>query len=167
LAVTNFALSGFATRGTLVSCGFYLLGPLSAVVNTQARTALTSLNFIRTFGFDQNNKTITSQFTYLATNASTGLVKARTLRVPLLTLIPVPFLRVRWADLCFLIPAAAATCVCVNVSLSLLDNTWGADCSLLRRLWSSTPKSRALTRMKTRTQFSQQPRAVPSVKSAK
>jgi hypothetical protein len=68
------------------------------VVNAQAKAALTTLNFMQTMGLDKNNKTISSQFTYLSANATTVVVQPRTLRVPLLTLIPIPFLTVRHSD---------------------------------------------------------------------
>jgi hypothetical protein len=69
-------------------------GPLNAVVNAQAQAAMSTVNFIRSIGFDRNNKTINVNFAYQSINASTGLVTKHTLSVPVLTILPIPYLRV-------------------------------------------------------------------------
>ncbi len=50
---------------------------------------------INAVGFDNNKKAITVDFNYDAVNATTGDVESTTIQVPLLALVPIPFLRVR------------------------------------------------------------------------
>jgi hypothetical protein len=69
-------------------------GPLNAAVNAQAQAALASVNFIKNIGFDRNNRTINVVFGYSSVNATTGATVKNSLSVPLLTLMPIPYLRV-------------------------------------------------------------------------
>ena len=66
-----------------------------AVVNAQANAALTTINFIQAVGFDVNGSCIYSTFQYNVTNATTGAVQTNSISVPFLTIVPIPFLRVR------------------------------------------------------------------------
>lgn len=77
-------------------------GPLNAVVRAQAQSAQTSVDFIKSVGFDQDsNKPTMVSFTYdkaVETTAGDGTVsvevKPFSLTVPLLTMLPIPFIRV-------------------------------------------------------------------------
>jgi hypothetical protein len=70
-------------------------GPLNAVVQAQAQAAQSTVNFIRQAGFNDRNETINARFMYTSTNATTGDKKDMVLSVPVLTLLPIPYLRVR------------------------------------------------------------------------
>jgi hypothetical protein len=77
-------------------------GPLNAVIHAQAQSAQTSVDFIKAVGFDETSKKPTMvDFTYDKTvmeDDGTGktkpVVKAYKLTVPILTLLPIPFIRV-------------------------------------------------------------------------
>ncbi len=69
-------------------------GPLNAVVQAQAQAAQSTVNFIRQAGFNDRNETINARFSYSSTNATTGEKKDMVLSVPVLTLLPIPYLRV-------------------------------------------------------------------------
>jgi hypothetical protein len=56
---------------------------------------MSTINFVKSIGFDAEGKAIKMDFTFDAVNASTGQRTERTLHVPILTMVPVPFLRVR------------------------------------------------------------------------
>jgi hypothetical protein len=76
----------------LFSC--HVAGPLMAAVDAQAMAAFTTLSFIQNVGFDNTGKVINSQFTYNITNTTTNEVQENTMSVPLLTILPIPYLRV-------------------------------------------------------------------------
>ena len=65
-----------------------------AVVRAQAKSAQTSVNYIKTVGFDSNNFTRNVDFAYTTRNSTTGEVQNNVLTVPFLTLVPIPFIRV-------------------------------------------------------------------------
>ena len=65
-----------------------------AVVRAQAKSAQTSVNYIKTVGFDSNNFTRNVDFAYTTQNATTGKTQQNVLSVPFLTLVPIPFIRV-------------------------------------------------------------------------
>jgi hypothetical protein len=69
-------------------------GPLMAAVNAQAQAALTTLNFVKSVGFDDNGDAIYVEFVFNRTNATTGSVEENRIEVPILTILPVPYLRV-------------------------------------------------------------------------
>src|SRR5690349_18784915 len=74
-------------------------GPLMAAVNAQAASAMTTINFINTVGFDANHSAITVSFTYQSVNPDTGAQQNNTITVPFLTIVPIPYLQVRFAHL--------------------------------------------------------------------
>jgi hypothetical protein len=76
----------------LVVC---LSAPLSAVVRAQAAAALTTVQYIKAVGFDENNRSVQVAFRYNITNSSTGLPREHIIAVPILTIVPIPFLMVR------------------------------------------------------------------------
>jgi Protein of unknown function (DUF2589) len=69
-------------------------GPLLAVIDAQAKAAATTVKFIQAMGFDADGHARTVDFGYSTTNATTGVVQEKKLRVPLLTIVPIPFIRV-------------------------------------------------------------------------
>jgi hypothetical protein len=68
---------------------------MNAVIIAQAQAAMATVNFIKTIGFDENNQSINVQFSYSAINATTGQLTENTLSVPLLSIVPIPYIRVR------------------------------------------------------------------------
>lgn len=89
-----------ATEGQeLASLDFEALigGPLMAVVRAQAQSALTSVDYIKSIGFTESDagglEPVTVTFSYDKENDA-GDNQRFALTVPLLTMIPVPFLRV-------------------------------------------------------------------------
>jgi Protein of unknown function (DUF2589) len=65
------------------------------VIDAQAVAATTTLEFIQSFGMDEDGNAVMVDFTYATTNSTTGALYNTTLHVPLLTIIPIPFMRVR------------------------------------------------------------------------
>ena len=77
-------------------------GPLSAVVRAQAQSAVTSVDFIKAVGFDDDEKPQMVTFKYdkqVETfddqgNVTGSETKPHSLTVPFLTMLPIPFIRV-------------------------------------------------------------------------
>lgn len=78
-------------------------GPLSAVVKAQADAAVTSVDFIKAVGFDEENDNKPTMVTFeydkpVESTAADGTVtvevKPFKLTVPFLTMLPIPFIRV-------------------------------------------------------------------------
>jgi hypothetical protein len=78
-------------------------GPLTAVVKAQTQAAMTSVDFIKAVGFDveEENKPVMVTFSYdkaVEQTAPDGTVtvevKPFNLTVPILTMLPIPFIRV-------------------------------------------------------------------------
>ena len=63
-------------------------GPLKAAVQAQAKAAGTSINFIRAIALKDNGDIVTVVFRYIKENATVELV------VPILTIVPIPYLRI-------------------------------------------------------------------------
>jgi Protein of unknown function (DUF2589) len=78
---------------------------LVAVVKAQATAAVTAVDFMKRFGMTSDNNIINANFIYNITNSTTGQRKLHQLSVPLLTIIPIPFIRVRvpWRSLALLL----------------------------------------------------------------
>ena len=68
-------------------------GPLNAVIEAQAKSAITTTNFIKEVGFDEDGKIINVDFTYDKTNEN-GRKQRFTLTVPFLTMLPIPYITV-------------------------------------------------------------------------
>ena len=79
-----------AVAGELQSLPFGSLigGPLDAAIEAQARAAMSSVNFIRQIGFDDKGAVQNISFT-----ATKGDVHSE-ITVPLLTIVPIPFIRI-------------------------------------------------------------------------
>jgi hypothetical protein len=79
-------------------------GPLNAVVQAQAQSAMTSVDFIKTVGFTEDGEVINVDFKYTKTvenpDGTTG-EKKMSLAVPILTILPIPFLRIEEATVGF------------------------------------------------------------------
>lgn len=78
-------------------------GPLNAVIRAQAQSAITSVDFIKSVGFNKDGAVEVVQFEYLksipkkdANGNPTAEVEEKKykLSVPLLTMLPIPFIRV-------------------------------------------------------------------------
>lgn len=76
-------------------------GPLSAVVRAQASAAVTSVDFIKAVGFDDEDKPTMITFEYskpVETQQADGTIEVEVkdfkLTVPFLTMLPIPFIRV-------------------------------------------------------------------------
>ncbi|MCK9441457.1 MAG: DUF2589 domain-containing protein [Methanothrix sp.] len=68
-------------------------GPLNAVVEAQAKSAITTANFIKEVGFTKEGKVINVDFTYNRKNDD-GEDQQFTLTVPFLTMLPVPYISI-------------------------------------------------------------------------
>ncbi|AKT43564.1 DUF2589 domain-containing protein [Chondromyces crocatus] len=68
-------------------------GPLNAIVEAQARSAITTANFIREVGFDQDGKVINVDFSYTRKDDQ-GQDQDFTLTVPFITMLPIPYVTV-------------------------------------------------------------------------
>lgn len=76
--------------------------PLSACIDAQEQAARTTVDFIRNVGFDQNNpdKIINVTFKYTK-QAADGTTKDVELSVPLLTIVPIPFIAIDTVNISF------------------------------------------------------------------
>ncbi|EPX64102.1 hypothetical protein D187_005235 [Cystobacter fuscus DSM 2262] len=63
-------------------------GPLTAAVKAQALAAKTSVDFIRSVGFTEKNEVVNIKFVYQRDGRNVSL------DVPLLTIVPIPYLRI-------------------------------------------------------------------------
>ena len=77
-------------------------GPLNAVVKAQAQSAQTSVDFIKSVGFEPDGKPRSVDFSYakpINHKSEDGEVSTDyedfTLSVPILTMLPIPFIRVQ------------------------------------------------------------------------
>jgi len=68
--------------------GSLIGGPLDAAIEAQGRAAMSSVNFIRQIGFKKNGEVETITFTAKKGDQET------TITVPLLTIVPIPFIRI-------------------------------------------------------------------------
>jgi Protein of unknown function (DUF2589) len=73
---------------------------MTAAVEAQALAAQSSIDFIRTVGFEQMDDTSNFgpvrqvNFTYTSRDTTTGQDRTASLNVPLLTIVPIPYLRI-------------------------------------------------------------------------
>lgn len=68
--------------------GSLIGGPLDAAIEAQARAAMSSVGFIRTVGFDDSGNV--QSITFKATRGDDEV----SISVPLLTILPIPFIRI-------------------------------------------------------------------------
>jgi hypothetical protein len=71
-------------------------GPLNAVVEAQAKSAISTANFIKEVGFDKDGKVVNVDFTYNRRNEN-GSEQEYTLSLPFLTMLPVPYITINSA----------------------------------------------------------------------
>lgn len=85
---------GSIPYGTLIGA------PMTAAVEAQALAAQSSIDFIRTVGFEKNDDsaewgpTRHVNFTYTVRDAESNTDRTADIRVPLLTIVPIPYLRI-------------------------------------------------------------------------
>ena len=75
-------------RLSSIPFGALIGGPLNAAIQAQANAALSSVDFIKSVGFDKDDKVANVVFKYGDQN------NEQTLQVPLLTIVPIPFIRI-------------------------------------------------------------------------
>ncbi|MGV8174567.1 MAG: DUF2589 domain-containing protein [Methanothrix sp.] len=75
-------------------------GPLNAVVEAQAKSAITTANFIKEVAFDKNGEVVNVEFSYSRKNEN-GNNQDCSLTVPLLTMLPVPYITITEAEVEF------------------------------------------------------------------
>ena len=68
-------------------------GPLNAIVEAQAKSAISTANFIREAAFDKDGKVVNVDFSYEKAN-NNGSKQEFKLTVPFLTMLPVPYIKV-------------------------------------------------------------------------
>jgi len=68
-------------------------GPLNAIVEAQAKSAITTANFIKEVGFDKKGKVVNVDFTYNRKNDN-GSDQEFTLTMPFITMLPVPYITI-------------------------------------------------------------------------
>jgi hypothetical protein len=77
-----------------IDFGAMIGGPLTAVINAQAQAAMTTVNFINSVGFHNENRSVINvDFLYSATDEN-GADQPRKLTVPFLAMLPIPNLEV-------------------------------------------------------------------------
>lgn len=69
-------------------------GPLTAAVKAQALAAQASMNFIKKAGFDPDGSVTTVSLSFKGFNATTQQYIDRTMTIPLLAILPIPFVEV-------------------------------------------------------------------------
>lgn len=89
------------TTSTLESLPFYNLigGPLNACIRAQADAALTTVNFIKSVGLEQEKDGVTEAIYVHFTFVQNG--RKVTISVPLLTIVPIPYIAINSIDIKF------------------------------------------------------------------
>lgn len=75
-------------------------GPLNAIVDAQARSAIATANFVQQVGFDKNGEVRTSTFKYSKPNKD-GAQEEFSLTVPFIMMLPVPFVKIEEGEVEF------------------------------------------------------------------
>lgn len=78
--------------------GALIGGPMTAAIEAQSKAALASVDFIRAVGFDEDGNVLNVVFKYKAGAEEDDIQE---LQVPLLTIVPIPFLRIDNMDINF------------------------------------------------------------------
>lgn len=100
-------------------------GPLNAVVEAQAKSAMRTTDFIREVAFDKNGKIINVDFSYTRTNDE-GHNEDFTLTVPFLTMVPIPYVQIETATVEF---NAKITSITQQATLSQVSNNTDVSAS--------------------------------------
>lgn len=101
-------------------------GPLNAVVEAQAKAALTTVNFIKEVAFDKEGKARQVNFNYTRSDGD-GKTREYNLSVPFLTMLPIPYIAVKKANIAF--NAKITSTVSASTS-DTLQSEVSADASL-------------------------------------
>lgn len=107
-------------------------GPLNAAVEAQANAAKSSVDFIRQVAIDENGQVRSVTFKYEKEGESA------TLSVPVLTIVPIPYLRIDHLDIAFKANISATTTTndksssssSVDVKANASWSGWGAKVSV-------------------------------------
>jgi hypothetical protein len=75
-------------------------GPLNAIVEAQAKSAISTANFVKEVGFDKEGKAVNVDFSYNRKNDDGG-DQEFTLSLPFITMLPVPYITVKNAVIDF------------------------------------------------------------------
>ena len=75
-------------------------GPLVAVVHAQSQAAIATVDFIKSVGFNDNDEVVNVEFKYSKTTPE-GQSEDYALNVPILTIVPIPFLRIEETNIEF------------------------------------------------------------------
>lgn len=75
-------------------------GPLNAIVDAQARSAIATANFVQQVGFDKDGAVRNATFRYSKPNAD-GDQEEFSLTVPFITMLPVPFVKIEEGEIEF------------------------------------------------------------------
>jgi hypothetical protein len=78
--------------------GALIGGPMTAAIEAQSKAAMASVEFIRAVGFDADGNILNVVFKY---KSGPGDGEVQELQVPLLTIVPIPFLRIDNMDIHF------------------------------------------------------------------
>lgn len=114
-------------------------GPLNAVVEAQAKSAITTANFIKQVGFKEDGSVITTDFNITKTN-SEGNKQAFTISVPFLTMLPIPYIKIDEAVIEF---NAKITSITSSESASTFKND--SDISVEGKSWFASAKMTSKT----------------------
>jgi hypothetical protein len=87
-----------ANELSAIPFGALIGGPMSAAIEAQTKSAMASVDFIRSVGFDENGNVNNVVFKFKNGPADADMMS---LEVPLLTILPIPFLRIETMDINF------------------------------------------------------------------
>lgn len=94
------------------------------MLDAQAQTSMSALDFIQTVGVDATTKkAVTVQFKYDTTNSTTGAVTEETVQVPLLTMVPLTFLRIDGVALDYSVALSGHSVTTIKETPSLFGAT--------------------------------------------
>lgn len=116
-------------------------GPLDAVIRAQAQAAMTTVDFIKNVGFNKDGMANEVAFRYRRPSedkSAAGQEVEHTLTVPLLTIVPVPFIRVEETTIDF---KAKITGVQESQNTSSHDFSATADVSANYLVWKASLKA--------------------------
>ncbi|MEZ4453343.1 MAG: DUF2589 domain-containing protein [Nannocystaceae bacterium] len=74
--------------------------PLNAIIEAQAKAAITTANFVREVAFDKEGRAVLSEFRYRRIGAD-GREEEVALSVPFITMLPIPYITVERAEIEF------------------------------------------------------------------
>lgn len=114
-------------------------GPLNAIVEAQAKSAITTVNFIKEVAFDKEGEIVNVNFSYNRKNDD-GDDQQFTLTVPFLTMLPVPYITVNDALIEF-----NAKLTSINESSTESNFQQNVDASAGGRYWFVSAKVQSKT----------------------